>query len=181
MRKLLLISVGILIFIAMKIKYNYGMISKDALDNDIIRVVDVLGGGKNAALLLAETAAAETDYGDAIDLTQNSGFGVFQFDQIAITDTISRTSAARKDLVYSAFGVDINLVNSAALKYSPLKSAIFARLFYLLRPGAIPDTMQERAAYWKKYYNTALGKGTMQHYINAANANHRERIEKAFL
>lgn len=158
----------------------YGLTSAEALDNDIIKVVNVLGGGRNAALLLAETAAAESNYGRAVDTTLNSGFGVFQFDTAGYEDVKQRTSNTRKDAVFNAFGVDVNRVDAWTLQYSPLTGAIFCRLFYLLRPGAIPSTLEGRAAYWKKYYNTKLGKGTEAHYIKAAKANRRAKIEGAF-
>ncbi|MDR2457518.1 MAG: hypothetical protein LBD41_03455, partial [Clostridiales Family XIII bacterium] len=66
------------------------------------------------------------------------------------------------------------------LQFSPLKSVIFARLYYLTMPGAIPSSIQARAEYWKKYYNSVLGAGTITHYITAARKNPRPNILKAF-
>lgn len=51
------------------------------------------------------------------------------------------------------------------LRYNPYLSLIFTRLFYRLIPEAIPETIEGRAKYWKKYYNTVLGKGTVEHYL----------------
>lgn len=42
---------------------------------------------------------------------------------------------------------------------------LFTRLFYRLIPEAILETIEGRAKYWKKYYNTVLGKGTVEHYL----------------
>ena len=36
----------------------------------------------------------------------------------------------------------------------------------MMRPDPIPKTPQDRAKYWKKYYNTVLGKGTPQKYLD---------------
>jgi hypothetical protein len=44
-------------------------------------------------------------------------------------------------------------------------SIIMARIKYLSCPGQnIPDGLTGQAAYWKKYYNTALGAGTIDEY-----------------
>ena len=45
--------------------------------------------------------------------------------------------------------------------------ALFARLHLLRCPGPIPDSLEGQAAYWKKHYNTILGKGTEEGYISA--------------
>ena len=49
---------------------------------------------------------------------------------------------------------------------SPIVSAVIARLYIGLTEEPIPDTMKGRAEYWKKYYNTVDGKGTIEDYIN---------------
>ncbi len=147
----------------------YGLISKDSLDEIIINVTKTLGNGSNnnAHLLLSETANAETSYGDTPDLHFTSGYGVFQFDLPGFNDTINRTSKKRKELIKRVYNIDLEQVDIIALQWSPLLSCVMARLFYLLRPGAIPNTMQGRGEYWKKWYNTELGKGTVKHYIDA--------------
>ena len=44
---------------------------------------------------------------------------------------------------------------------------IFARLKYILIPETIPTTIEGRAKYWKKFYNSVDGKGTLDHYVYA--------------
>jgi hypothetical protein len=39
------------------------------------------------------------------------------------------------------------------------------RIHYLRKPDAIPITTEGQAAYWKKHYNTKLGKGTPEEYM----------------
>jgi hypothetical protein len=41
------------------------------------------------------------------------------------------------------------------------------RIYYWRQPGSIPKTIGGRAEYWKKHYNTAGGKGTPEHYLEA--------------
>lgn len=43
----------------------------------------------------------------------------------------------------------------------PLFSGVFARIRLYLVPAAIPNDIDGQAAYWKKYYNSAEGKGTV--------------------
>src|SRR5690554_6378343 len=42
---------------------------------------------------------------------------------------------------------------------------LFARLHYIRFPEAVPHGLEAQAAYWKKYYNTRLGKGQPSDYI----------------
>ena len=148
----------------------YGLISKNSLDEKIIHVCDTLGYGSNnnAHLLLSETAQQETRYGEAVDYSWGVGVGVMQFDpgvNGGFEDTKNRTSKSKKDLIKKVYGIDIDRTEIDNLRYSPLLSVIYARLFYLLRPGAIPTTLQGRAEYWKEHYNSIKGKGTVEEYI----------------
>lgn len=52
-----------------------------------------------------------------------------------------------------------------------LKYAVaMCRVHYLRQPNAIPEDVEGQAAYWKKYYNTLLGKGTAEEYVHSYNA-----------
>ncbi len=147
----------------------YGLISKKQLDKIILDVTNILGNGANntAHLLLSETAQTETAYGDTPDTHLFSGYGIMQFDKIAIDDTIARTPQYIKDRILEVYGIDINSINGLILQWSPLASVIMARLKYRLIKEEIPTSREGRARYWKKYYNTSLGKGTVQRYMEA--------------
>lgn len=141
------------------------------IDIDVIaqEVCECLGHGifENAHLLILETAGAETHRGYIEDKTTYAGMGLCQFDKMPFYDVKSRTSDKTKRRVYEYFGVDISLVEWEDLRYNPFLSLLFCRLKYLLVPAPIPQTFEERAAYWKKWYNSELGKGTVAHYIKA--------------
>ena len=51
---------------------------------------------------------------------------------------------------------------------------IMCRIHYLRSPGNIPTDLRGQAEYWKKYYNTSLGKGTVQQYIDHYNKWNKE-------
>ena len=146
----------------------YGLSSFKALEEIAAQVVEVLGGGDDAFCLIMETCAAETHLGTAPDLHSLSGYGLTQFDNIGFDDTVNRTGKVRRDQVFGKWRIDINEIMIRELNFSPMLSVILCRLFYLLRPGKIPDTLEGRAAYWKKYYNTEYGKGTIEHYIKSS-------------
>ncbi len=150
---------------------QYGFINEEQLFNTVDNVVNTLGGGEPARRLLLETASAETLMGKAIDTSWNTGIGIMQFDEIGFDDVKQRTPQSKKDLVLKAYGIDIDRVNHTDLRWSPLLSVIFARLKYMLVPSKIPTNIQGRAAYWKRWYNSELGAGTIEHYVNNAVSN----------
>lgn len=162
--------IAILLFIAF-IKERgflmYGLTSKEHLKDIIKSVVSVFGGGENAEKLLWETAGAETARGDTPDLTLHSGYGIMQFDNAGFEEVKRRTRQSVKEKIKQAFGIDIDRVTIQELQHSPLLSVIFARLYYMLIPKPIPDNIVGRAEYWKKYYNTYAGSGTVEHYLSA--------------
>ena len=147
-------------------KKYYGAISKNEIIDITSEVVRILGGGENAIKLVLETIATESSMGTLkVKPRYNFGVGLTQFDLPGFNDTKARTSKEKKDLIIKEFNIDINQVELRDLAYSPLLSIIFCRLFYQLRPGVIPSTVEERGKYWKKWYNTELGKGTVEHYL----------------
>lgn len=145
----------------------YGLIKNCDIRNIAKEVCECLGGGDKAVNLIVETAGAETNRGNVKDTTLYAGMGLTQFDKLPFQDTKNRTSEKNKQQVKDYFGIDIDLVEWEDLRYSPLLALIFTRLKYKLVPDAIPDNIEDRAKYWKKWYNSTLGKGTIEHYLQA--------------
>lgn len=52
------------------------------------------------------------------------------------------------------------------LTYNIAAQICMCRLHYRRVPKRLPQTIPEQAKYWKDYYNTAKGKGTVAHFIN---------------
>jgi len=44
-------------------------------------------------------------------------------------------------------------------------AVLMARIRYLMVPAPIPKTIEGQAAYWKQYYNTEEGAGTIEKYL----------------
>lgn len=136
----------------------------------VLEVCQVLGNGSNntAHLLLLETIAQETNMGTYADKTIGAGMGLCQFDELPFKDVKDRTSISNKNKIYEHFGIDLDLVRWEDLRYNPLLSIIFCRLKYILVPSAIPSDLESRALYYKKYYNSYVGKATPEQYIKNA-------------
>ena len=45
-------------------------------------------------------------------------------------------------------------------------SIIMCRIHYRRVPKPLPKTLEEQAKYWKKYYNTKSGKGTVEKFLS---------------
>ncbi len=158
-------------------KCYYGLLGHKELTEICKEVVKVLGGGEAAERLILETAIAETIGGTyRSPVRYHFGLGLCQFDKIAFEDVKERTSSKRQKAILERFNIDIKQVEYRELAYSPILSLICCRLFYLMKPGSIPATLQERGEYWKKYYNTYLGKGTVEGYVKKVNDFERRVI-----
>lgn len=136
------------------------------------RVCDAIshGGNGKAVHLLLETAAQETKLGTFIDPTPYyAGAGLCQVDKGTfdwLRDLYANNAVAKRLKEY--FGITLGKVQYVELEHSPLLSFIFCRLRYCAVPAPIPDTLEGRAAYWKKWYNSTAGKGTPEEYIASA-------------
>lgn len=159
----------------------YGLLDKEHAIAIARRICDVIGyGGNGTALeLLVETAAQETWLGAIKDPTMyGAGHGLCQFDHIGFIDVQQRTKRRIKKKVLDEFHVDIDRVDHRELEYSPLLSMLFCRLKYLLVRAAVPADLEGRAHYWKKYYNSSLGKGKPEEYIRNASRFVKPLLEK---
>ncbi|WP_418179783.1 hypothetical protein ACNSOO_04775 [Aliarcobacter lanthieri] len=146
---------------------NYGYITDELAIEMATKICDCIGHGKyeTAVEMIIETAVAETGLGRIEDKTpQSAGMGLTQFDKLPFED-IKKRNLGLKDKIFKDLKVDISIIEWEELKYNPFLGLLFARLFYRLKGDPIPKTIEERAAYWKLHYNTKLGKGTPEHYL----------------
>ena len=131
-------------------------------------VVDVLGGGSRAVNISIETACVETQCGTFPDAHPDKwGVGLCQLDQIGLDDIQLNGEQRHFDLIKGAFDYDIRKVQLSDAAHDPLLSLILCRLHYKRVPARFPDDLIGRAKYWKEYYNTVAGKGTVHHYLDS--------------
>lgn len=160
---------------------NYGLVSIKHGFMIAKAVSACLGNGKNnnADLMSIRTAAAETQFGLFKDNTPDgAGRGVTQVDADTFywlkekalelaPGACMRTKRNWRERIINDFGIDLKRVEHADLDYNPLLSFIFTRLRYLVVTEEIPTTLEGQAHYWKKHYNSSLGKGTIEHFIES--------------
>jgi len=105
----------------------------------------------NSLDLLMETCAVESDLG------QTS------------TNIMQMEEATRVDMIinYIAYNPQYNDLINTDINY-PVDCIRLARLHYIRTGVEVPSTRLERAHLWKNRYNTHLGKGTVEDYMNKA-------------
>ena len=119
------------------------------------------------AKLLLETAIVETDGATAyMDVNRNYGRSIMQLDKIGYEEAL-RIRVLKKNKNY-AKEIESGYM-SDDLQYNIPFAMYLARFFYLGKPEKIPDSIEGRAKYWKKYYNTSYGAGTPEKYISLVN------------
>jgi len=121
--------------------------------------------------ILSEIAQAESLTGEHPDTYREGYFGgMMQVDEIGFEDTQDVKSHPKLkkhyDKIKKEFGKDWPSMTWEDMT-DPLNSVIAARLKLLNVDDPIPTTQSERAAYWKKHYNTVKGKGTVSHFKDA--------------
>jgi len=125
----------------------------------------------SAVNLLLGTAAVESDCGEYIEQIP-SGYaeGIYQIEMATHDDIVNRFLANQRydhvrkvimDLKIRSLSDEQNLVGN--LYYS----TAIARMVYYRIPTILPlyNSKEELARYWKRYYNTFLGKGTTEKFI----------------
>lgn len=148
----------------------YGLSSKKeavVLARAVCSVVGNASTREAAVALLVETAAAETLLGDLRDPTMyGAGTGLTQVDE-GTFDWLRMGYADTPigDAVRDRFNINLRKTRYQELETSPLLAMLFCRLRYMKAQGVIPDSLVGRAEYWKKWYNTSAGKGTVAGYI----------------
>ena len=149
-------------------KFYYGIRSIPEAKVLARRVVKALGGNEDVFNQMIETACAETKCGTYPDAhPEKMGVGLCQHDQINLDDIQQQGEARHFKIVKDVFGYNIKSIELADLSDDPLLSLICCRLSYKRIPEAIPSDLHGRAQYWKEYYNTAAGGGTVEHYLES--------------
>lgn len=123
-----------------------------------------------AAQLLQYTSIVESTVGGITYLVQDGGpaLGIFQVEPNT-HDDIVYNFIHKRPILSSLITEDIcPHLEAEYLIGNDFYSACIARLVYWRIPHPLPEygDLEGMARYWKKYYNTPLGKGTEQHFIS---------------
>tara|TARA_Y100000593_G_C4318246_1_gene342170 strand:- start:3045 stop:3488 length:444 start_codon:yes stop_codon:yes gene_type:complete len=123
---------------------------------------------REALDLIYETGCAESGYRALEQSGDGPALGFFQCEPATLYDCLDNYIKYRPWLqeALSSLGF-ISDDAEYSLKTNIAIQVFFCRIKYRRDKEPIPKTMEERAKYWKRVYNTEGGKGTVDHYLKA--------------
>jgi hypothetical protein len=122
---------------------------------------------ETAVELLMLTAAVESNLGTFIKQTRGPALGAFQMEPATHNDIWNNYLSYKREVLRGGFVRQSEKDLRTDLKYAIL----MARIHYLRVPERLPTSTSPKdlGKYWKKYYNTHLGKGTVEKAIEKYN------------
>jgi len=146
-------------------------INKNQLEQLIINtLMEIKLCSPSAVNLLLGTAAQESHMGKYIKQLQGPAVGIFQMEPATHDDIwdnyLKYISRSTINNIYNSAKTDFS--DSDMLEYNLKYAIIMCRLHYRRVKERLPkyDDLNALAQYWKKYYNTWMGKGTTEQFIN---------------
>ncbi|XP_020604915.1 uncharacterized protein LOC110043756 [Orbicella faveolata] len=134
---------------------------------EVVDTINSLGIFANDHKFLCRVAWVESKYGEAPG-TYRSGYhgGIWQVDKIGYRETVIQQGLKKYwDQIKAKLDIDWTKTQWEDLE-KPLYSGLAARLFLARISAPIPSDLPAQAQYWKTYYNTSAGKGTVQKFID---------------
>ena len=124
---------------------------------------------EEALELIMRTGQAESGYKC---LTQIGGpaIGFWQMEPNTMFDIIDNYVLYRPQIKTDLYSIGYNDSDSADILLGNITlQAALCRIHYRRVPAKLPKLgdIKGQAKYWKKYYNTELGKGTIEHFMEA--------------
>ena len=150
------------------IQKSYGINENTNLKNICHVVCKVLGNGANDCVdtFMHRIMGAETGHGTIKDTTvKAAGNGIFQHDRLPFEDNQSRYKQRHIDKVILSLDINISRVKWEELEKDIQKGALACRLHFKPFSEPIPGDIVGQAQYWKRYYNTEAGQGSVKHFL----------------
>jgi len=122
---------------------------------------------EEACDLVYRTGMAESGY-RALAQMGGPAISYFQLEPDTINDVIENYLYYRKPLMDKLvkMGLDESDPNWSVMTNIVIAVA-FCRIKYRRDSEPIPKNLKQQAQYWKRVYNSELGKGTIEHFIKA--------------
>ena len=147
----------------------------DSLKEDIKDIIDwtlkQLGMySEDAAAMIYATGMAESKYRYLSQMGDGPAIGFFQLEPATMRDIMDNYVAYRKSILESLKNLGYAEDDSEyRVKSNIALQVAFCRLKYKRDPFPLPklDNKEDQADYWKRVYNTELGKGTVEHFLEA--------------
>lgn len=141
---------------------------KDQLKALIESVLPQMGlYSEDATALLMGTAAVESNMGYYLRQIGGPARGIFQMEPETEKDIWDNYLSYHQDLRLKLYKAGYVYANPEKLLYDLKYQIIMARLHYRRFREPIPSDIDGQAKYWKKYYNTEEGAGTIYKYMEA--------------
>jgi hypothetical protein len=116
-----------------------------------------LNNNQTMIKLISGTIAQESQFGTYLkQLGNGPALGICQTELVTFNDLLNR---------YGKFFKIIETFKFEQLEWDLRASIIMCRVKYYSVPGFPEDSLQGIANYWKKYYNTIYGSGTIEEFI----------------
>lgn len=145
--------------------------SQDLLDMIIKPTLYDLGmDSEEAETLMLGTALAESG-GHAITQVEGPALGLWQMEPRTHNDIHENYIRYRPSLYVrlkaaAQYGGALPPVPEV-MTWNARYACAMARIHYRRFQEPLPLTIEEMAEYWKKYYNSPVGRGTVEHFIEA--------------
>lgn len=142
--------------------------NKITLKNLISSVIKEIGMySEDAVNLLMGTAAQESHLGKyRKQIGGGPALGIFQMEPATFNDIVNNYLRYKPELASRIERVArISRFKAEDIKNNDLLAICMARVHYLRVKEAIPSDLEGWARYWKRYFNTPLGKGTEEEFI----------------
>lgn len=120
-----------------------------------------------ATELLMLTAAVESQGGEYIEQIRGPANGIFQMEPATELDIWKNYLAYKPHLKDKAEKFLLGTIEDEEEVWNLKYAIIMARLHYLRVPKPLPRSILGMAEYWKSYYNTYEGKGSVDKAIEA--------------
>lgn len=158
-------------------------LTKSYLTHVIIPVVDALGFDKGsprfdiegfevcpADALLLGTALAESGLRNLEQVGGGPAIGYFQMEPATHDDIWEhwlKSKSSYRTAMENICRLGLLHPPSTAMIWNLRYAACMARFHYRRQPGKMEDlkTVEDLANYWKSFYNTPSGKGTVEHFV----------------
>ncbi len=129
---------------------------------------------ENAKDILLATAVVESDLRARYSQYGGNAVGIFQVEYITFKDFWERAIPKSYPKLYKALQKDYPNMDFEILQNDDTLCGIFARLVYARAKTSIPyrKDIYDQAAYYKKHYNTHLGKAKTNVFVKKKNAMH---------
>ena len=129
---------------------------------------------KDASSLIYKTGMAESGYRALSQMGEGPAIGFFQLEPATMKDIMENYVAYRKPILESLKSLGYAEDDSEyRVKSNIALQVAFCRLKYKRDPFPLPLSWnkKDQADYWKRVYNTELGKGTVEHFLEANEEN----------